>query len=84
LVKGNTSQGSNPGGNKKNPLAGNPKNSATVLTCGACGWFGPCYHGIDAVVANPEDCGHPLFFGFTQEGHGWLPPVKGISVISLV
>jgi len=46
--------------------------------------LGPATMGLDAVVANPEDRGHPLFFGFTLEGHGWLPSVKGISVISLV
>jgi hypothetical protein len=48
---------------QKNPLSGNPKNSGTVLTCGACGWSGPCYHGVDAVVANPEGRGHPYFLG---------------------
>jgi len=30
-----------------------------VLVFGSCGWFGPSYQGVVAVVANPE-------------GRGWL------------
>jgi len=44
-VEGGTNQGSNPGGIKKNSLAGHPKNSGRMLACGTCGWFGPSYQG---------------------------------------
>ena len=58
-VEGDTNQGSNSGGIKKIPLAGHPKNSGTAPVCGTCGWFGPSYQGVVAVVANTVGRGRP-------------------------
>jgi hypothetical protein len=44
-VEGDTKQGSNPGGIKKNPLAGDPKNSGRAPAYGNRGWFGPPTRG---------------------------------------
>ena len=54
-VEEDTNQGSSPGGKKK--IAGNPKNSGKVPACGTCGWFGPSYQGVVAVVANTQGSG---------------------------
>ena len=58
LVEEDTNKGSNPGGRKKN-LAGNPKDSGRPPACGICGWFGPSYQGVVAVVANTVGRGRP-------------------------
>ena len=44
---------------KKKPLAGNPKNNGRAPACGTCGWFGPSYQGVVAVVTNPMGRGRP-------------------------
>ena len=58
-VEEDTNQGSNPGGSTKKKNAGNLKNSGRSLACGTCGWFGPSYQGVVALVANTVSCGRP-------------------------
>lgn len=59
-VEGDTNQGSNPGGSKKNLAAPPPKkNSGRAPACGTCAWFDPSYQRVAAVVASPVGRGHP-------------------------